>query len=147
MPSRTTTFLFCSMSFLAATMVDVAVQSQQTVWDGVYSREQADRGEKVYVEQCARCHGDTLGGVESAPPLAGDVFNNNWEGVALADLFERMRSSMPQDKPGSLSRSQNVDVLAHMLRVGGFPAGDKELDAQAGALTQIKFVTYRPQPK
>ena len=73
------------------------------------------------------------------------MFNQNWEGVSLSDLFERMRSSLPQNNPGSLSRAQNADILAHMLRVGGFPAGDTPIDGQAGALTQIKFVTYKPQ--
>ena len=126
--------------------VTVAAQGQKTVWDKVYSVEQANRGEKLYGENCAVCHGDGLNGVEMAPPLAGDVFNANWEGVALADLFERMRSSMPQNNPGSLSRAQNADILAHMLRAGGFPAGDAPLDGQPGALTQIKFLTYRPQP-
>ena len=124
----------------------VAAQGQKTVWDKVYTVEQANRGEKLYADNCAVCHGDGLTGVEMAPALAGDMFNANWEGVALSDLFERMRMSMPQTNPGSLSRPQNADILAHMLRAGGFPAGDTPLDGQAGALTQIKFLTYRPQP-
>jgi len=123
----------------------VVAQGQKTTWDRVYTVEQADRGEKLYAANCASCHGDTLGGVEMAPPLAGDVFNGNWEGVSLNDLFERMRTSMPLDKPGSLSRAQNADILAHMLRVGGFPAGDVPLEGQAGALMQIRFVTYKPE--
>lgn len=123
----------------------VAAQGQKTTWDKVYTAEQATRGEKLYADKCAACHGDSLGGVEMAPPLAGDTFNGNWEGVSLNDLFERMRTSMPQNAPGSLSRTENADILAHMLKVGGFPAGDTALDGQAGALMQIKFVTYKPQ--
>jgi mono/diheme cytochrome c family protein len=123
----------------------VAAQGGKTTWDKVYTAEQAGRGEKLYADNCAACHGEALGGVEMAPPLAGDTFNSNWEGVTLNDLFERMRTSMPQNKPGSLSRAQNADILAHILKVGGFPAGDVALDGQAGALTQIKFVTYKPQ--
>jgi len=119
-------------------------QQAKTIWDGVYTAEQADRGAALYTEHCARCHGEALGGVESAPALTGDTFNGNWEGVALSDLFERMRSSMPQDKPGSLSRAQNADVLAHMLKTGGFPAGSTPIDPQAGALSQIRFATYKP---
>jgi S-disulfanyl-L-cysteine oxidoreductase SoxD len=121
-----------------------AAQGQKTTWDGVYSSAQAGRGEKLYAENCASCHGDTLGGVEMAPPLAGDVFNSNWEGVPLSDLLERMRISMPLNKPGSLSRAQNADILAHMLRIGNFPAGDGELDGQVATLSQIKFLTYKP---
>jgi mono/diheme cytochrome c family protein len=131
--------------FAAAIGVAVNGQQPKTVWDGVYTSEQAASGAKVYADQCARCHGDGLGGVEAAPPLTGDMFNSNWDGVALSELFERMRSSMPQDKPGSLSRAQNADLLAHMLSVGGFPAGSTAMDGQAAALTQIKFLTFRPQ--
>jgi mono/diheme cytochrome c family protein len=135
------------VSFSAAIFAALGLamaQGQKTTWDKVYTAEQAARGEKLYAENCAACHGDALGGVEMAPPLAGDVFNSNWEGVALSDLFERMRTSMPQNKPGALSRAQNADILAHMLKVGNFPAGDVALDGQAGALAQIKFVTYKP---
>jgi mono/diheme cytochrome c family protein len=123
----------------------VAAQSPRTVWDRVYTEEQAGRGGKLYSEQCASCHGEGLTGVEAAPALAGDMFNSNWEGVALSDLFERIRTSMPQNKPGSLTRAQTADILAHMLKVGGFPAGETALDGQAGALAQTKFLTYRPQ--
>jgi mono/diheme cytochrome c family protein len=121
-------------------------QEPRTTWSGIYTNEQAARGEKLYAEQCAQCHGEGLGGVESAPALTGDMFNSNWEGVAIGDLFERIRMSMPQNKPGSLSRAQTADIVAHMLKVGGFPSGDTPLDGQAGALSQTKFVTYRPQP-
>ena len=127
------------------TAIAVGAQRPQTVWDGVYTKEQSDRGEKLYVQYCSRCHGDGLGGVEAAPPLTGSVFAGTWEGAPLADLFERMRMSMPQDKPGSLSRAQNADILAYMLRVGEFPAGEKALDGQAGALAQITFRMYRPR--
>ena len=130
---------------LVAGLSIASAQGQKTTWDKVYTTEQAARGEKLYADNCASCHGDTLGGVEMAPPLAGDVFNSSWEGVALNDLFERMRISMPQNKPGSLSRAQNADILAHMLKVGNFPAGDVPLDGQASALAQIKFLTYKPQ--
>jgi mono/diheme cytochrome c family protein len=122
-----------------------SAQAQRTVWDGIYTNEQADRGQKVYVERCAQCHGDGLAGIESAPPLTGAEFASNWEGTPLGDLFERMRMSMPQDKPGSLSRAQNADILAYMLRVGGFPAGERELDGQAGALASVTFRMYKPQ--
>jgi mono/diheme cytochrome c family protein len=125
--------------------VIVSTQSQRTVWDGVYSDEQASRGDKVYAESCGKCHGDTLGGVEAAPALTGPAFYANWEGEVLNALFERMRSSMPQDAPGSLSRAQNADILAYMLRVGGYPAGSAPLEGQAATLSQIKVLTYKPE--
>jgi hypothetical protein len=78
-------------------------------WDGVYAREQAELGEKVSRQECGRCHGDDLTGFESAPALTGPSFAATWDGVPLSDLLERMRVSMPQDKPGSLSRMQKTE--------------------------------------
>ena len=127
-----------------AVAISVAGQEQKTVWDGVYTEEQAKRGSDVYAERCAMCHGDSLGGVESAPPLTGPAFYANWEGESLNALFERIRMSMPLDNPGSLSRAQNADVVSQMLRVGGYPAGTTALEGQAGVLTGIKVLTYKP---
>jgi len=138
--------IVASLVLLITTAAVLAQQQPRTIWDRVYTDEQAARGEKLYAAQCAQCHGDGLAGVEMAPPLTGDMFNSNWEGTTLNDLFERIRTSMPQTKPGSLTRAQTADIVAHMLKVGNFPAGDAALDGQAGALTQIKFLTYKPQP-
>jgi S-disulfanyl-L-cysteine oxidoreductase SoxD len=131
-------------SFVLMVAISLAGQEQKTVWDGVYTEEQAKRGADVYAEKCAMCHGDSLGGVESAPPLTGPAFYANWEGESLNALFERIRMSMPLDNPGSLSRAQNADVVAHMLKVGGYPAGTTPLEGQAGALTGLKVLTYKP---
>ena len=126
---------------VAATM---AAQPSRTVWDGIYTDEQAVRGEMLYAEQCAKCHGDTLGGQESAPALTGTTFYSNWEGEMLEPLFDRLRTTMPQDKPGSLSRSQNADILALMLKAGGYPAGATPLNGQAGAMATITIRMYKP---
>jgi cytochrome c len=125
-----------------------ALRGQQiTVWDGVYTQEQSDRGEKLYNDRCGRCHGDALQGIEAAPALAGPAFYANWDGETLDALFERIRTSMPQDRPGSLTRAENADILAYMLRVGTYPAGKLTLDSQGGALTRVKVLMYRPEPK
>ena len=133
-----------ALAFLGTATVTVA--QQLTTWDGVYTTAQADRGEKLYTERCARCHGDTLQGVEAAPALAGPAFYGNWDGETLDALFQRIRTSMPQDSPGSLTRAENADVLAYMLRVAKYPAGMVPLDGQGGALTRIRVLMYRPQP-
>ena len=134
-----------SISAVLLAAVCAAAQAPQTVWDGVYVREQAERGEKLYRQECGRCHGDDLAGIESAPALTGSNFAATWDGVPLSDLLERMRVSMPQDKPGSFSRTQNADILAYMLQVSGFPAGEKPLAGEAAVLSQITFRTYRPE--
>jgi len=133
-----------ALALLTAGVLRAGAQPPRSVWDGIYTKEQAERGAALYADRCARCHGETLGGMEAAPALTGTSFYSNWEGEALEALFDRMRSSMPQDKPGSLSRAQNADVLAHMLRAGGYPAGTTALDGQAGALAGIVIRTYRP---
>ena len=100
-----------------------------SVWDGVYTDKQAKRGTPLYSQFCASCHGPDLTGGEMAPALAGADFSSNWNGLTLGDLFERMRTSMPQNDPGGLSRQQNADILAYMLSSNKFPAGTTELGA------------------
>jgi mono/diheme cytochrome c family protein len=117
----------------------IAAQSSRSVWDGVYTSEQAQRGEALYTRQCARCHGAQLTGGEAAPPLAGGEFLSNWNGLTVGDLFERVRVSMPADRPGQLTREQNADILAHILRANQFPPGKLELEQQTEILKQIRI--------
>ncbi len=119
----------------------------RSVWDGVFTEEQAKRGEEVYHKQCASCHGDMLTGGESAPALTGGGFQANWNGLTLGDLFERIRKTMPQTKPNTLTRQQNADVLAFMLSINKFPAGKTELYRQAEMLKEIRFETKKPADK
>lgn len=116
----------------------------RSVWDGVYTEEQAQRGEALYAQECARCHGDTLTGGEAAPPLTGGDFLANWNGLTVGDLFERIRTSMPADRPGTLSSERNADILAHVLRANQFPAGKTELEHQVEILKQIRIEATRP---
>ena len=115
----------------------------RSVWDGVYTAEQAKRGEPLYAQHCSSCHGSTFEGGEMAPPLAGGAFNANWNGLSLGDLAERIRISMPQNSPGSLSRQQYVDILAAMLGGGEFPQGGTELPREVEALKQIVFESMK----
>ena len=124
-----------------ALMAALAVGAQKTtVWDGVYTDEQATRGEAVYGEHCVRCHGANLqGNGEGAQPLTGATFTSTWNGVTLGALFDRVRLSMPQDKPGTLTRQQAADLLAFILRANKFPAGKRELVRQTDLLNAITF--------
>jgi mono/diheme cytochrome c family protein len=118
-----------------------------SVWDGVYTEEQAKRGEPIYQKECASCHGAMLTGGESAPALTGGSFQANWNGLTLGDLFDRIRKTMPQSKPGSLTRQQGADILAFMLSNNKFPAGKTELYRQSEMLKEIRFETKRPAEK
>ena len=114
-------------------------QTVRSVWDGVYTAEQAKRGHELYAKECASCHGADLTGGESAPPLAGAGFLSNWTSLTVGDLFERTRLSMPENNPGKLSRAQNADIVAYLLSANRFPEGKAELDKQAEALKQIRI--------
>ncbi|MQA28790.1 MAG: cytochrome c [Luteitalea sp.] len=122
----------------------LSAQDAKSQWDGVYTQEQAKRGEGEYAQHCASCHGPDMTGGEMAPGLAGGEFSSNWNDLSLGDLFERMRISMPQNAPGSLSRAQNADILAFMLAKGSYPAGQTELPSQTEVLNTIKFVSAKP---
>lgn len=119
----------------------------RSVWDGVFTNEQSARGDKSYSQNCASCHGTSLTGGESAPPLTGGEFSSNWYGLTVGDLFERIRTSMPADRPGRLSREQNADILAYILSMNQFPAGNSELSAKTEILKQIRLEASAPQEK
>ena len=123
-----------------------STESSHSVWDGVYTDEQAKRGDALYSERCAKCHGPDLAGGEMAPALAGADFKSNWSGLSVDDLFERIKISMPQDNPGGLSRQQTADILAFVLSRGGFPSGTIELAREAEVLKQIRFEALKPSP-
>jgi mono/diheme cytochrome c family protein len=119
-----------------------ALRAQETppshsVWDGAYTAEQAKRGEALFAQECAKCHGDDLEGIDSAPPLTGGAFLSNWDGLTVGDLSERVRISMPPNSKGKLSRQQIVDILSHVLNANGFPAGKTELEPKLESLKQI----------
>ena len=136
--------IFIPVVGLLALVAVAHAQGARTVWDSVYTEPQATRGEKLYATHCTRCHGDNALGSEG-PALTGPLFAANWEGVALHELHDRIRQTMPADNPGVMSRQEISDVMAYMLRLGKMPAGTTELPADAGALMQIKFVSNRPQ--
>ena len=122
----------------------ISAQKSKTQWDGVYTAEQAKRGQAQYQDKCSSCHGPDLTGGEMAPALTGGDFATNWNDLSVGDLFERIRISMPQNNPGSLSRAQNAEVVAFILQKGSYPAGTEELSGQTDVLNGIKFLATKP---
>lgn len=117
----------------------------RTVWDSVYSAAQAARGETAYVRWCARCHRESLAGADEAPPLAGSGFVANWNGLTLAALHDRIRTSMPPDTvAGVLTPPTVTDVIAHILKVNAFPAGATELPTDTATLRDVVIQATKP---
>lgn len=121
-----------------------ASAGSRSVWDGVYTEEQAKRGEAVYTKECTSCHGDTLIGGGGASALTGGTFMSNWNGLTVGDLFDRIRKTMPQGSPGKLTKQQDADVLAYILSFNKFPAGKTELQRQVEFLKEIRFEAIKP---
>ena len=101
-----------------------------TVWDGVYTAAQAERGREAYAVHCSSCHGKDLQG-EAGPALEGSQFIDNWREDSVKSLFTFMRTQMPQRARGSLSEETYLDILAYVLSANMFPAGSKEVTNDA----------------
>jgi S-disulfanyl-L-cysteine oxidoreductase SoxD len=119
----------------------------RSVWDGVYTEQQANRGGALYGQECSGCHGESLTGADEAPALSGGAFLANWDGLTVGDLFERIRISMPADRPGKLNREKIADILSYLLAFNRFPAGNTELERQTEVLKQIRLEAAKPEPK
>jgi mono/diheme cytochrome c family protein len=125
------------------------LEAQQTdetrsVRDGVYTQEQLERGRATFDEECSFCHGYELEGGEEAPALTGGAFLSDWNGLTLGELSDRIRTTMPPDKPRSLSRQQISDILSLILGENRFPAGESELASRPRILRRIKIDSFGP---
>ena len=106
----------------------------RTVWDGVYTPSQAERGAALYAERCSGCHGDFLegdGAGERVVALIGTTFEDNWESASLSDLYDKIARTMPRGTPGTLSGPQVLEAMAFLLKSNGYPAGATNLSGTA----------------
>src|SRR5215469_449940 len=134
------TLLATACCLSAAVGGTVWAQSGTTTMSGVYTEAQAQRGTEQFATNCAPCHGSTAQGNGEAPALTGAEFTSDWIGLTLGDLFDRIRTTMPQDQPGKLSRDQYADITAFILKINGYPAGQKDLDKRSEYLKAIGVV-------
>lgn len=132
--------LLTAVAAIGVSLCLLRAQGHSSTRDGVYNDAQATRGQEAYKTSCASCHGEALqGSGAQTPALTGDGFLTNWTGEDLDQLFEKIQESMPADKPGSLTRAANADILAYILKANKLPAGKSELPSDAAALKQIQF--------
>src|SRR5437899_5991083 len=124
---------------LSYASVRAGQETTKTTWDGVYSKAQAAKGEAIYNEKCQKCHGADASGAD-APSLADSGFAGDWDGLTDQQLFDRTRSSMPQDAPQSLGREDTAALIAYLLSKNNFPAGEGDLSERGEMLGVIKYV-------
>ena len=120
-----------------------AQDSGRTVADGVYSEEQATRGAASYDTSCGGCHRADLGG-GNGPALRGERFAKIFAGKDLKTLYTKIATTMPRGAAGSLGDAVYLDIVAHVLRENGFPAGNGELTTDA--LPGVQVLPGRPKP-
>ena len=115
---------------LAAWVVAWA-QTPRFASEGVYTAQQADRGEREFGRSCEHCHGKDLegDGGREVPALAGDAFLGKWRGRPVKELYELLRQSMPADNRGKLSARSYTELVAFLLKTNGFPDGATDLPA------------------
>ena len=132
-----------TLSIVTTAASATPAQAPASARDGVFSKEQVERGRTAYNAQCARCHGETLGGGENSPALVDEGFFKVWDGKSVGELVEYTRKTMPSDGPGTVSRRRCIDIAAYLLSANGFPAGDREFPTELDALNRITIVRAR----
>ena len=129
----------CAWIVVGVFSVESDARQARQVTAGVYSAAQAARGQALYKEQCAACHGESMEGT-IGPAMAGSLFLETWSARSLAELVDKIHKTMPFNLPGSLSRQQSIDLAAYVLQFGKFPAGNAELSEAQLATTTFPTV-------
>lgn len=115
------------LPLLLALWAGGSVADPRTVNDGVYTEDQADKGETLYAQHCLLCHDKKY----FRPVL------KRWEGQPIGVLYTVLSTSMPESNPGFLTEKEYVDILAYILSLSRYAPGDTELDYKDGALNEL----------
>ena len=140
----TLAILLISIAVSVTMSNQAGAQESLTVWDGVYTEEQAVRGEQVYQDECTFCHLDDLQGDSFATPLIDDAFTVRWNGSNLGDLMIVIQVTMPADRPATLSNEAVADVIAFLLQMNDYPVGNDELQSDPDGLKSVIFTELAP---
>jgi cytochrome c553 len=135
-PVRILLFLSAAALFVAASTFTTSAQSLldgPTVWDGVFTEAQAERGAGAYAANCSQCHAENLSGGGRFAALVGDSWMGNFQTKTVRDLYDFISTNMPNGaNAGSLSGQMYLDLAAFILQSNGMPAGEAELTADSG---------------
>jgi cytochrome c553 len=127
----------------ASIAAGAAQPPQRTVWDGIYSAPQAERGRTGYMQSCAACHAQDLRGQGTAPSLVEESFAFLYNDISVGELLDKIQKVMPSDRPGSLPAETYRDIVAFLLQSNKFPAGEKEMEAELNVLRKV-MITAKP---
>ena len=127
------------LSLISQPGVAQQLPASRLATSGVYSAAQARRGEGAYRVNCTACHGVDLRGSEGGKPLMGRAFRSSLLNRTVGDLYEKLRTTMPEDNPGMLPRTAYVDLIAYLLEANGYPTGAGDLVADTAALNRIRI--------
>ena len=105
---------------------------------GVYTAEQAAKGEDAYGANCMGCH--------NTAAHMGDVFVSNWAGRPISEFYGFISSAMPKNEPGSLAPQEYASIVAYILKLNGMPAGKEPLPSDEAVLARIRFDSPKKNP-
>lgn len=114
-----------------AALSQQADRATKTTLHGAYTMAQARSGAAIFKTECGDCH--------ASARFQDSTFLMSWKGRPIRDLFELIRTQMPQDSPGALSRQEYADVLAYIFALNGLPAGDSTLPSDDAGLRRIRI--------
>src|SRR5579884_1010522 len=122
----------------------IAQNKTKTVWDGVYTADQAKRGLDAWASKCGMCHGGEMQGGPEAPSMLGAEFLFSYGDKPVSALFDYIHANMPPDAPGSLTDQRYADIIAAIFQKNGYPAGNAELAGDSKALANIVIAKQKP---
>ncbi len=108
-------------SILLTVLLAMAQEEEmRSVQSGVFTAEQAERGSHSFQGTCQDCH--------EPEEFSDGAYMDGWSGQTAGDMIDQIRSTMPQDNPGSLKRKDYVDIAAYLFQLNALPTGDTEMD-------------------
>jgi len=119
-----------SAEAVAAETPETSAPQDGSLPDGLFTRGQASRGERRFGQMCLACH---------RPNEITRVWFQGTIHQTVGDLFAVISTTMPEGNPGSLTSEEYVDILAFMLRLNDYPAGEAELPADRSLLEKIRI--------
>ncbi|KVA22811.1 c-type cytochrome [Burkholderia ubonensis] len=105
-----------------------------------FDQAQVQHGKKIYVDACAKCHGDQLEG-NTAPALSGEAFAPEGKShITIGGVYQYMSNNMPADRPGKMTEQEYSDLMAFLLYSNGYDASKAKLTAEIANASKAPLV-------